>query len=235
VPRGLHLTRVLLKRFTNFSVRLAHGQIILVGILNQGFAMRIYALPDSIYAGRSPSPEPQDEGLGPIAFSYNVTPFLGLSFPDFAISDSINIPPVGRCSRLSMVAFDVRGSRAGGGHLVHFCTEDTGDDGQPPNEPRTIEPRRFAVPGSTSIEVVKIGTRGHRAVWLERNWELQQFRLMKLSAPVGHGKPSVGVLLPPDPELPFSPRECQSLAFDEVTGRVCLGLYTGDLYVLDFV
>jgi hypothetical protein len=138
-----------------------------------------------------------------------------------------------------MVAFDVRGSRAGGGHLVHFCTEDTGDDGQPPSQPRMIEPRRFTVPGSTSIEVVKIGTRGHRAVWLEHNWELQQFRLMKLSAPVGHGKPSVGVLLPPDPELPFSPRECQSLAFDEVTGRVCLGLYTGiyifwTLYNLDF-
>jgi len=72
-------------------------------------------------------------------------------------------------------------------------------------------------------------------VWLEHDWELQRFRLMKLSAPVGHGKPTVGVLLPPDPELPFSPRECQSLAFDEVTGRVCLGLYTGDLYILDFV
>ena len=101
--------------------------------------------------------------------------------------------------------------------------------------PRTTEPRKFTVPGSTSIEVAKIGTRGHRAVWLEHNWETQQFRLMKLSVPVGHGKPSVGVLLPPDPELPFSPRECQSLAFDEVTGRVCLGLYTGNLYILDFV
>ena len=235
MPRGLYLTRVLLKRFTNFSIRLAHDQIILVGILGRGFATRIYALPDSICAGKSPCPEPQDEGLGPIAFSCNVTPILGLSFPDFAISDSINIPPVGRCPRLSMVAFDVRGSRAGGGHLVHFYTENMSDDGQPPNEPRTIEPRRFAVPGSTSIEVVKIGTRGHRAVWLEHNWELQQFRLMKLSAPVGHDKPSVGVLLPPDPELPFSPRECQSLAFDEVTGRVCLGLYTGALYILDFV
>ena len=199
--------------------------------------MRIYGLPDSIYTGKSPYSELQDEGLGPIAFSFDVTPIPGLSFPDFAISDSINIPPAGRCSRLSMVAFDVRGSRAGGGHLVHFRTEDTmNDDDQLPNQPRIIEPRRFTVPGSTSIEVVKIGTRGHRAVWLEHNWELQQFRLMKLSAPqaVKHGKPSVGVLLPPNPELPFSPRECQSLAFDEVTGRVCLGLYTGNLYILDF-
>ena len=197
--------------------------------------MRIYALPDSIYTGNSPCSEPQDQGLGPIASSFNVAPIPGLSLPDFAISDSINIPPAGRCSRLSMVAFDERGSRAGGGHLVHFCMEAMKDNSQQSNEPRMIEPRRFTVPGSTSIEVVKIGTRGHRAVWLEHNWELQQFRLMKLSAPVGHGKPSVGILLPPDPELPFSPRECQSLAFDEVTGRVCLGLYTGDLYILDFV
>jgi hypothetical protein len=198
--------------------------------------MRIYGLPDSIFLGKSPHPESQDEGLGPIAFSYNVTPIPSLSFPDFAISDSINIPPVGRCSRLSMVAFDVRGSRAGGGHLVHFCTEDVNNNGKPADQPKIIEPQKFTVPGSTSIEVVKIGTRGHRAVWLEHNWELQQFRLMKLSAPVaGHGKPSVGVLLPPDPELPFTPRECQSLAFDEVTGRVCLGLYTGNLYILDFV
>ena len=197
--------------------------------------MRIYGLPDSIFPGKPPHPESQDEGLGPIAFSFNVTPIPSLSLPDFAISDSINIPPVGQCSRLSMVAFDARASRAGGGHLVHFCPEGTNDNGQPPSQLQIIEPRKFAVPGSTSIEVVKIGTRGHRAVWLEHNWELQQFRLMKLSAPVGHSKPSVGVLLPPDPELPFTPRECQSLAFDEVTGRVCLGLYTGDLYILDFV
>ena len=200
--------------------------------------MRIYALPDSIHTGRYPGEfpcsGPQDEGLGPIAFSFNVTPIPNL-FPDFAISDSINIPPVGRCSRLSMVAFDVRGSCAGDGHLVHFCTQDMNGDGQPPDEPRMIEPRRFTVPESTSIEVVKVGTRGHRAVWLEHNWELQKFRLVKLSVPVGHGKPSLGVLLPPDPELPFTPRECQSIAFDEVTGRVCLGLYTGDLYILDFV
>ena len=223
-----------MKRFTNFDIRLAHGQIILVGTLNQYFAMRIYDLPDSIFLGESPCTEPQDEKLG-VAFSYNVTPIPSPSFFDFAISDSINIPPIGRCSRLSMVAFDGGGSRDGGGYLVHFCMEDTDDDGQPPSQPRMTEPRRFTVPGSTSIEVVKVGTRGHRAVWLEHNWELQQFRLMKLSAPVGHGKPSVGVLLPPDPELPFSPRQCQSLAFDEVTGRVCLGLYTGDLYILDFV
>lgn len=197
--------------------------------------MRIYGLPDSIFHGSSSHSEPQDEGLGPVACSFNVVPTLSVSLPDFAISDSINIPRVGRCPRLSMVAFDVRGSHIGGGNLVHFCTESLKDDSQLPSQPRMIEPRKFAVPGSTSIEFVKIGTRGHRAVWLEHDWELQRFRLMKLSAPVGHGKPTVGVLLPPDPELPFSPRECQSLAFDEVTGRVCLGLYTGGLYILDFV
>lgn len=212
-------------------MRLAHGQIILVGILNQTFATRIYRLPDSIFPGKSSHPDSQDEGLGPIVFSCNVIPTPSLSLPDFAISDSINIPRVGRCSRLSMVAFDLCGSHIGGGHLVHFCSEDMKTEGQP----QTIEPRKFTVPGSTSIEFVKIGTRGHRAVWLEHDWELQRFRLMKLSVPVGHGKPSVGVLLPSDPELPFSPRECQSLAFDEVTGRVCLGLYKGDLYILDFV
>lgn len=35
-------------------------------------------------------------------------------------------------------------------------------------------------------------------------------------------------------QVPFDLSMCQSVAFDETVGRVCLGLYSGDVYVVDF-
>jgi hypothetical protein len=96
--------------------------------------------------------------------------------------------------------------------------------------------------GLTSQESAALGRLGHRAVWLERNWEDEHVRLMKMSATSqGNNKEQpkvmgikIGVLVPPVPNLPFRPAECRSLAFDEAKGRVVLGLYSGDLCVLDF-
>lgn len=45
---------------------------------------------------------------------------------------------------------------------------------------------------------------------------------------------SVGVLLPPNPSLPFVPEGITCMTFDETTGRLCVGLITGDLWVLDY-
>ena len=46
---------------------------------------------------------------------------------------------------------------------------------------------------------------------------------------------AVSALLPTDAALPFLPDTAHSLAFDEVTGRVCIGLFNGEIYVMDFV
>lgn len=65
---------------------------------------------------------------------------------------------------------------------------------------------------------------------------------MKLSWPLKEeegaedeeGASSVGVLLPPNPSLPFVPEGITCMAFDEATGRLCVGLITGDLWMLDY-
>jgi hypothetical protein len=98
-------------------------------------------------------------------------------------------------------------------------------------------------PLMTSAEVISVGA--DRAVWLERNWEEDEMRLMKLwwttirrtepdGTTIEEVVPRVGELLPPYPELPLRPSECRSLSFDEVTGRLCLGTLGGGWFLLDF-
>ncbi|KAF9267784.1 hypothetical protein L218DRAFT_1073872 [Marasmius fiardii PR-910] len=88
---------------------------------------------------------------------------------------------------------------------------------------------------ASAIDIICVGHSGQRAVWLERRWDTDAFVLMKGSFPSGSDrKPSVSTLVPPHTALPFEFHACQSLAFDEATGRVCVGLHTGDLYLLDF-
>ena len=85
---------------------------------------------------------------------------------------------------------------------------------------------------------MRIGTTGRRAVWIEHNWEFEETRLMRAHFPVEDpDEARVDVLIPSipvNPALPFTPRAVQSLAFNEVTGRVCVGLYNGVVWVLDY-
>ncbi|EIN04839.1 hypothetical protein PUNSTDRAFT_128091 [Punctularia strigosozonata HHB-11173 SS5] len=127
------------------------------------------------------------------------------------------------------------------------CTSSNDADGTDADSGPSDLPRSATRPaGLTSQDSTALGPWGHRAVWLERNWEDEHVRLMKMSAspPDHHGRRGtettdmgikLGVLVPPVPNLPFRPAECRSLAFDEAKGRVVLGLYSGDLCVLDFV
>lgn len=203
--------------------------------------MRIYELPCSVFSHElkepatptSPSFEELDpNNLGPLVAECHLANIMSQVGPEMAISNSVNIPGHSLCQKFALLAFWVRDGLSGEGVLAHFPVEHFVSAEEPA---RISLPQRFPVPPSTSIEIIKLGTEGHRAVWLEHNWETQQFRLMKLSAAYGNSSPDVGVILSPDPELPFSPRECHSLAFDEVTGRLCLGLYNGALYIMDFV
>lgn len=94
----------------------------------------------------------------------------------------------------------------------------------------------FPIANTASQDYARLGAQGARGVWLERDYESEQIRLVKLGASTFHGATDVstGLLIPPYPNLPFRPQECRSLAFDEARGRLCVGLYSGDVCVLDF-
>lgn len=93
--------------------------------------------------------------------------------------------------------------------------------------------QKFLTPVSASPDLVTLGGSGRRAVWRERRWDTDEYRFMKGAfLPIGES-PLVEELLPRHLALPFDPQTCQSLAFDEATGRVCLGFHTGELYILD--
>lgn len=89
---------------------------------------------------------------------------------------------------------------------------------------------------SASCDQVSIGDWGRRAVWLERRWDSDNPIpiLMKAAFP-SDGSVVVGSLLPSQTALPlpFQMHTCQCLALDEAMGRVYVGLYTGDIYILD--
>ena len=88
------------------------------------------------------------------------------------------------------------------------------------------------------MRLAGIGVTGSRAVWMEHSLETTRSRLMKLEfgrTTRGDVEMFHGVLLGPDPPLPFSTDACHMLAFDEATCRLCLGLWDGSLRVVDFL
>jgi hypothetical protein len=101
-----------------------------------------------------------------------------------------------------------------------------------PSVPIDILPTLFSGNDSASAPVICVGITGRRAVWQQRDWERDEVKLMRLTHSSAGSR--AGVLVPPHPALPFTPATCHSLAFDEITGRLCVGLETGELYILDY-
>lgn len=91
----------------------------------------------------------------------------------------------------------------------------------------------FKTPPKTTVDVTCLGGSGRRAVWLRRHWETDNFELMRGNFS-RDGSLKVRSLFPKDMALPFEIQSCLSLAFDEATGRVYVGLNTGGLYVTNF-
>jgi hypothetical protein len=85
----------------------------------------------------------------------------------------------------------------------------------------------------TSAEHVFIGDSGQRGVWIERAWEKDEARLMKVAWSSDGKTRLLAELVPPHIALPFAPRACNCIAFDESVGRVALAC-SGSLYILDF-
>ncbi|KAL5504135.1 hypothetical protein ACEPAH_8208 [Sanghuangporus vaninii] len=94
----------------------------------------------------------------------------------------------------------------------------------------------FDIPVGSYPEYPCLGTTGRRGVWLEQSLKSDYVQILRLDYdPVTNQPPSLNVLLPPEPQLPFKPSSCRALAFDEATARLCIGLYNGLIYVLDYV
>lgn len=101
---------------------------------------------------------------------------------------------------------------------------------------RAMTLKHLPTSSDTSTELIQVGSLGRRAVWLEHNLDTRQKRVMKMSYDPSTDRLETGVLFPANgPALPFSPTTCHCMAFDEVTGRLCMGLYDGNLYMMDFV
>ncbi|KAF9043661.1 hypothetical protein BDP27DRAFT_1434895 [Rhodocollybia butyracea] len=88
---------------------------------------------------------------------------------------------------------------------------------------------------NANSELLSLGHSGQRAVWMEHKWDADNFtlKLVKGAFLPGSGPAAVSPLLAGHIALPFEVRTCQCIALDEAMGRVYLGLYTGEIYVLD--
>ncbi|KAI0955830.1 hypothetical protein AcV7_006393 [Taiwanofungus camphoratus] len=220
----------LLELFSFLWVRLRDGHLLLLGTIRSSLVLRIYRLPPSVRAGAARIYDAQDEledcelvELGMVVAEYE----------DPIEQDSVELHDIARVSPASMSFLTVL--------IFYSFTDALSGVAQLTRFPLSLSPRTatkagatryFFMPPDASAQLAQVGATG-RAVWLEHNWETQLKRIMRYQ-PRGVGK-EIGVLLPPDPELPFTPNTCHSLAFDEITGRLCLGMYDGELYVLDFV
>ncbi|KAF8910651.1 hypothetical protein CPB84DRAFT_1764267 [Gymnopilus junonius] len=87
----------------------------------------------------------------------------------------------------------------------------------------------FPKPRNVTFEPTCLGKTGRRAVWLSHQWNADVYVLMKASF-----GDIVAPLQPQGQALPFEPHTCQSLYFEEATGRLFVAVTTGQIYILEF-
>jgi hypothetical protein len=110
--------------------------------------------------------------------------------------------------------------------LLHCTRLTIGPDASDEVPQRILAQNPMAVAHSVAAGV-------QRAVWLEYDYNADATRCVKLSWGGVQGI-ACGELLAPFPQVPVRPADCRSLAFDEATGRLCLGLFSGITVVLDY-
>ncbi|THH14211.1 hypothetical protein EW146_g6093 [Bondarzewia mesenterica] len=225
--------------FLRLSIKLCYDHIALVGGLFKEVIVRIFQLPPTLTCRLDVA---QSSGRGPsFEKGGNVIEDMGEctehiiehipNVPDFFISDGLNGAPESLPESLSFLFFTplIDDRRPNVGELVRLSLDTNRE------QDSCTRKRLFPVPKACSVKLVCVGSTGRRAIWIEQNWDSDRFRLMKAHFPNGETESfTVNVLIPPNPSLPFSPEMCSTLAFDEATGRLCVGLITGDLWLLDF-
>ncbi|PFH52966.1 hypothetical protein AMATHDRAFT_1698 [Amanita thiersii Skay4041] len=91
----------------------------------------------------------------------------------------------------------------------------------------------FSTEIETTPQIVCIGKTGLRAVWLDKQFENEGPKLWKATFQTGMAA-AVTPLVAPHQPLPFEARMVSTLRFEEATGRVAVGLWTGAVYILEF-
>ncbi|KAI0264503.1 hypothetical protein BC834DRAFT_883408 [Gloeopeniophorella convolvens] len=215
------------------SLKLASNRLVLVGVTTDTIVVRVLQLPhtmtqsvqDQSFRYR-PSTDEEEGSIKDLGFLADMSISLA---PNRIDSDTLIYHSSSIPDYITLLFFDLLDGQPGYGHLVRLHLGDRKASYQWHDEP-------FPFPADTSVKLVRIGTTGRRAIWFEKNWETEEQRVVRCHFPEESvDASSVSVLLPPAPALPFTPRMCQSAAFDEAAGRLCLGLMTGALWVLDFV
>ncbi|KAI0359843.1 hypothetical protein OH77DRAFT_1419176 [Trametes cingulata] len=225
--------------FSFLWVRVWGEYLFLVGEVNDDFAVRVYRIPNpfSTPTGGTPrasppaaGPDEEDDDYAYTDLGPMVAHFVGptpMALPGHHIAQ---VSPATSSPSLAAVMF-YHSVHPHSAQLLRFSFDVT-------TEAVTLtgmSSKDFLIGNESSAQLAQVGALGIRGVWLEHNWETQQNRVMKLAYDPHTRTARVGMLLPHDPELPFTPNMCHSLAFDEVTGRLCLGMYDGNVYILDFV
>ncbi|KAH9928306.1 uncharacterized protein B0H18DRAFT_254307 [Fomitopsis serialis] len=225
------------QRFSDVSVKIhAHnGHLLLLGPARQSITLRVYAMPPSLLPKLSSDtcdPANAFLDLGPPISEYEQPLRHHSQFQDI-----IHVSPPSAASISALVVCSFHDTSPRVGQVTRFPLPPGPAAVRGPRLPGAS--RDFSMPSHVSAQLAQVGPSG-RAVWVEHDWEAQKKRFMRFQMRRdewdGAGVPAaVGALLPPDVALPFLPDTVHSLAFDEVTGRVCLGLFNGDIYVMDFV
>lgn len=207
------------------QARLQDNRMVVFGYSRQDFIVRIYDLPYWLLAKHGPGLKGEDVAWGKL-IGYHSYP-LGSN-----LMDTVHIPSIS-VNFLTIMVFNEADPSQPNAQVVRFPL-----DGSGTHSKSKVVNVRVPLPLDTSIRSVSIGNTGRRAVWMEHNLDTTRTRLMKLELGGAHdGTPELfhGVLLPADPPLPFSTDACHSLAFDEATCRLCLGLWDSSLQIVDFL
>lgn len=205
-------------------VKLYNGHLILLGMIGPSLVLRIYKLPNAVNGGlHAGSSGLLDQGcadLGPVIYQASQelkheTELQNISRVSSPSTSSISV----------LMIYTLRNQPTSIGQVMRFSL---------PFSPRTMsvacETKYFLLSSEVWVPLAQVGPTG-RAVWLDHNWETERRSLLRY-----HPRCDlIGTLLPPDPALPFTPSGSHSMAFDEATGRMCLGMYNGDVYILDWV
>ena len=216
-------------------------QSVTPGQMREEFVIRVYRIPEPFPAVPSRTPSPPavvpSVAVEPAHVEYAYTS-LGDMIAEFKGPRTIAIPGH-HIAHVSLATSTPSLSAIMFYHSVHpHCAQllrfsfEVSEDAV---KLLSLSSKDFTIGNEASAQLAQVGAQGVRAVWLEHNWETQLNRVMKFAYDPQTRTAQAGVLFPHDPELPFTPNMCHSLAFDETTGRLCLGMYDGNVYVLDFV
>ncbi|KAJ6531769.1 hypothetical protein B0H19DRAFT_1188469 [Mycena capillaripes] len=223
-------------QLTQLHFKVYSRQFVLAGICNQStIFVRTYDLPAAMLKPASPNsslPEPT------ILVEPLTTPNAEYESP--AISDvdywHLSADSTHNISHISSISFHSLAQRAKD-YIFYFPLDRTpcrlDEDEIVVGKPSFVCP--FNTHPTASAEMVCLGETGSRAVWLQHGWTNDEYTLMKAAfSPNGKEPAVVQPLLARHLALPFELHRCQSLAFEESTGRVCLAVHTGELYMLQF-